>query len=354
MSLFLTILKIIGIVLLVILAVVLVVLLLLLFVPIRYYVNADIEETNLETEADKLKDRIQAKAGFHFLLHLIRGYIEYPKDMEFTVKVLFFKVFPGKNKDEDTTEEFEEELPYEMEEGFENQESGESESEQPGSDAETSKEESKDESQNEVQDETQNADIEDSDSSAENDDSNPDGAEPENDASSEEDFDDEEEEEKQSFLDVLKKIKDIVVQIIKTPQNVYQKIKCTISSIYAKIDMVKKTLENDIFKRAFNVSKKQVLRVLKMIIPRKCNINLRVGMSDPTATADIFAAYGILYPILAGKVYITPDFENPVIAGSVRIKGRIRLVTIVWAAAVLYFNKDVRKTIRRFKKILNS
>ncbi|WP_026494613.1 hypothetical protein [Butyrivibrio sp. WCD3002] len=353
MSLFLTILKIIGIVLLVILALLLIVLLLVLFVPIRYYVNADIEETNLETEVEKLKERIHAKAGFSFLLHLVRGYIEYPEDMEFTVKVLFFKVFPKKNKEDSTGKNnSKQELPYEMEEGFEDKESEGSDSEQEADNAsdasESDVDESKDEIQNEVQEESQNVDINDGVNCSENEDSKS-----ENEID-EDDFEDEEDDEKSGFIDVLRKIKDIVVAIIKAPQNVYQKIKCTISSIYAKIDMIKKTLENDIFKRAFKVSKKQILRVLKMVIPKKCSINLHIGMSDPTVTADILAAYGVLYPILAGKVFVTPDFEKPVLSGTVRIKGKIRLVTIVWAAAVFYFNKDIRKTLRRFKKIFNS
>ena len=77
-------------------------------------------------------------------------------------------------------------------------------------------------------------------------------------------------------------------------------------------------------------------------------------MEDPTVTADIFSAYGVLYPILAGRVYIQPEFERSVISGNVYIKGKIRILTILWAAGVLYFKKDVRKTIKRFKKILHS
>ena len=319
MATFLAVLKIIGIVLLVILAIVLVVLLLILFWPVRYYIDARVDETDLENESDKLKERIFAKAGFGWFCNLIRGYISYPDNTTYTVKVLFFMVFPGKEKTKEDENDENEELPTEMEEGFDE----ESEASAEESSTEESGEKTGEESGNETD---SDVDIDSEDFS----------------------------EEKKSFLDFLKSIQEIVVKIVKTPQNVFDKIKCTISSIYDKIDMIKKTLENDIFKRAFEITKKKLIKVLKMIMPKKLRADFLIGMSDPTQTADILAAYGILYPVLVNKVYITPDFERSVLKGELHVKGKIRLFGLLWAAAVLYFNKDVKKTIKRFKKIVKS
>ena len=91
---FLTVLKIIGIVLLWILLIVLFLILLVLFVPVRYKADVDIPETELDNGFDV--EKIQIKAGFSWLLHLLTGGIDYPASKEFTVKVFGIKVFPRK------------------------------------------------------------------------------------------------------------------------------------------------------------------------------------------------------------------------------------------------------------------
>ena len=346
MATFLSILKIIGIVLLVALAVLLVLILLVLFVPIRYAVDARIDETDFGKEADKLKDNIYAKASFHWLLYLVRGSIEYPDDLNFKVKVLFFQVFPSKKENKEVSGndlEDKKAIKAEMEDLGDLENKTDDQTKEEASEDKTSSD------QGSTNDESMNNDRELNEAFEKND--SGEGADDEE--PKEDDFDNEEEDDK-SFLDTLHNIFSILCDIVKIPQNVLKKIQCTISSIYAKINMIKNTLTNDIFKRAFEVTKKQVFRVLKMILPKKCKINLLVGMEDVAATADIFSAYGILYPLLVGKVYMQPDFERQVIGGNVYIRGRIRIFTIIWAAAVLYFNKDVKKTIRRFRKIMGS
>ena len=91
-----------------------------------------------------------------------------------------------------------------------------------------------------------------------------------------------------------------------------------------------------------------------MILPDKTDIDLLLGLEDPAITAQLMGLYGTLYPALYKKVRFRPDFENKVVKADVHLKGHVTIFTIVWAAAVCFFNKDVRKVIRRFKKIINS
>lgn len=350
MAIFLLVLKYIGITLLVILALMLLVLLLVLFVPVRYSVVGCVDRTDLETEKDELIKRVHLKASFHWLLYFVRGSFEYPAEESFSVKVLFFKIFPMKEKSGKASEEgsiesgdsegaieaFDDdsEKVTEMEDfsGLEDKETETSSGDEAQREAKQAEAEIKAEAELEAE---EAADSLPSDSAAEED----------------ADFEDEEE---GGFFSFLGKIFETICKIIKMPQVVFEKIQCTISSICAKIDMIKNTLNNDIFKRAFEVSKKQLRRVIKAILPKKFKTHIHLGMNDVATTADIFSAYGMMYPILAGKVYLTPDFENAVIEGDIDIKGRVRTITIIWAAAVVYFNKDIRKTVRRFKKIINS
>ncbi len=348
MLLFLSILKIIGIVLLVALGIVLLLLIILLFAPIRYKAYGCIDEKDPTADYSIIKDRIHLKAGFTYLCNIVRGGIDYPDLKEFTIKVLFFTVYPNRKSEnlKESSEEKEDhvDLPTEMEEGFDDAESktSDNEVEEHGKNDDSLEKSSE---VNDLENEISETDSENSAETDENEEYKETGETDEFDAGDENDI---------SFFEVVNGIFETISELIRIPQNVFSKIKCTISSICAKIDMIKNTIENDIFKRAFEVTKKQVLRVLRMIVPKKCRINILVGMDDPTATADIFAAYGIFYPILMNKVYMQPEFERSVIAGTVYIKGKIRLITILWAVAVLYFNKDVKKTFRRFKRIIKS
>ena len=316
----LTVLKIIGIVLLVILAVILLILLLVLFAPIFYRIDANVPETELDSGFDM--EKVYARISFSWLLFVIRGGLEFPKNKEFTLRVFGIKVLPKKEKPE--------------KEKPKKENKGEDKDEYKGEIEE--KTEKKEENKVDEKSETEETSSESSDVASEPETDTPvsDVAEP------------------RSFLDVLWNIIDKIDNILKTPLNVFEKIQYTISRVCDKIDMIKSTLENDIFKRAFELVKKKLIRIIKMILPDKCDVSIMFGSGDPAQTAEIMAGYGALYPIFYNKIRFQPDFERKVVMADAHIKGHITVFTIVYSAAVCYFNKDVKKTIRRFKKIMNS
>ena len=316
----LTVLKIIGIVLLVILAVILLILLLVLFAPIFYRIDANVPETELDNGFDM--EKVYARISFSWLLFVIRGGLEFPKNKEFTLRVFGIKVLPKKEKPE--------------KEKPKKENKGEDKDEDKGEIEE--KTEKKEENKVDEKSETEETSSESSDVTSE-----PETDIPESDVA-----------EPRSFLDVLWNIIDKIDNILKTPLNVFEKIQYTISRVCDKIDMIKSTLENDIFKRAFELVKKKLIRIIKTILPDKCDVSIMFGSGDPAQTAEIMAGYGALYPILYNKIRFQPDFERKVVMADAHIKGHITVFTIVYSAAVCYFNKDVKKTIRRFKKIMNS
>ena len=318
----LTVLKIIGIVLLVILAVVLVLLLLVLFAPIFYRIDANVPETELDNGFDM--EKVYAKISFSWLLFVIRGGIEFPKNKEFTLRVFGIKILPKKEKPEKEDKDKKEEK--ETSEKAEDKE-----------EAKDSEEKTADGNPTEELTATENDSAEES--------TDTDTAQEDNEA---------EDEEPKTFLDVLWNIIDKIDNILKTPLNVFEKIQYTISRVCGKIDMIKSTLENDIFKRAFELVKKKLIRIIRMILPDKCDISLLLGTGDPAQTAEIMGAYGALYPYLYRKIRFQPDFERKVVMTDAHLRGHITVFTIVYSAAVCYFNKDVKKTIKRFKKIINS
>ena len=318
----LTALKITGIVLLCILAFILFILLLILFVPIRYKVTGNVPDTELDNGFDV--ETITFSARFHWLLHIVSGGIEFPDDKEFKVKVFGITVFPRKEKEElDDEDEYEEakadeSLTADVSEG--------DKSEAVDTDNDTEGENASDE--NEI--------------------------ESDNDSNESSDINIEDEEDDKALIEILSDIFEKIGNILKTPLNVLRKIQYTISRACDKMDMIKTTLENDIFKRAYNLIKKKLIRLLKMILPDKTDIRVRFGTGDPADTAQVVAYYSAFYPFLYDKVRFEPDFDRKVVGTDVYLKGHITVFTVLYCVLVCYFNKDVKKVIKRFKKIFNS
>ncbi len=336
----LTVLKIIGIVLLVILGIILFLLLLVLFVPVLYRADVSVPQMEFGKPGEGFDvSKITAKSSFSWLGFVVRGGIGIPKNKEFTLRVFGIKVLPKKEKPP--------------------KEDKEKDKEEPGNASEPEKEEiqavaqesAKEDSAVAENDQEQNSETASQEEISESttDDLTTEGTQEEMPGDSDDDDD-----EPKSFLDVLWKIIDAIDNILKTPLNVFEKITCTISRVCDKIDMIKATLENEIFQRAYALVKKKLLRVLKMLAPDKCDIYLLLGTGDPASTAQLMALYGAMYPVLFKKVRFQPDFEKKVVESEIHIKGHATVFVVLWSAAVCFFNKDVKKTIRRFKKIINS
>ncbi len=348
----LTALKITGIVLLCILAFILFILLLILFVPIRYKVTGNVPDTELDNGFDV--EAITFSARFHWLLHIVSGGIEFPDDKEFKVKVFGITVFPGKEKEElDDEDEYEEakadeSLTADASEGDKSEvaEAVDTAEADVDSDATQNVDDDSD-SEKEADTDTAN-DTEGENASDENE------VESDNDSNESSDINIEDEEDDKALIEILSDIFEKIGNILKTPLNVLRKIQYTISRACDKMDMIKTTLENDIFKRAYNLVKKKLIRLLKMILPDKTDIRVRFGTGDPADTAQVVAYYSAFYPFLYDKVRFEPDFDRKVVGTDVYLKGHITVFTVLYCVLVCYFNKDVKKVIKRFKKIFNS
>lgn len=356
LSIVLTVLKVIGIVLLIILGIIILLLLLILFVPIRYRLDASCEEKLLDAENVDFTKGVTASFSFSYLLSLLNGGFSYPDRPYFRIRILFFELFStqaeGKTEERSDSE-------------------GINDSEEKGGSEETNIEAMEADSNLEDPDlEAKEEDIssENTESAAKEQDisceSKDVGAGAEIEAEQALDYSDncqsfEENNDEESgnipgFIGFIQSIIEKAKNFITTQQNVLNKIKCTISRVYGKINMIKSTLENDIFQRAFEKSKKHLGIILKSILPRKVVADILYGTGDPAMTAQIMGGLGIARALGFNKITLRPDFDRTVIQGDLHIKGRITLFRIVLSLAICYFNKDIRKTVKRFNKILNS
>ena len=135
-------------------------------------------------------------------------------------------------------------------------------------------------------------------------------------------------------------------------ENKFQKLKYTIQTICDKIKIVVEFLKEEAHKNTLSVLKKELIRLVLFLKPKKMNGKIRFGMDDPYTTGQILAVLSVLYPFYAESVEIYPEFEQKVLEGNISIRGKIRGIY----AAIVVFNiiisKDVRTTIKDIKALL--
>ena len=114
------------------------------------------------------------------------------------------------------------------------------------------------------------------------------------------------------------------------------------------IPMAMRELEST--KAALLTCKKQLLRIWQDIKPRKFQVNLHIGSEDPASMGDIMGIWGMLYPIHEGHIALCPDFEHSVFEGDFYCKGRITLFVYVKILLIIYFDKNIRRFMKRLMR----
>lgn len=137
----------------------------------------------------------------------------------------------------------------------------------------------------------------------------------------------------------------------------FKNIRYTIAKICDKIKHIVNNIQyyteiirSETFGRAFKVCSGQVFSLLKHILPGKVEGSLHIGTGDPASTGQVLAVYGMLYPFIGNHIDIQPDFEQQIIEGELLIKGRITVCKALKTAWIIYFNKDLRRLIKLFKR----
>ena len=309
--LILNILKIAGLILLFLILFLLLVLFLILFVPIRYRIRAQRDARTAQ------EIPVDAKIKVTWLLHAVSAAFHYPAEAYLRVKVLGITIFRSDQKKEDKKKETKKKTPekeaaasVQKPEEKSAEETIRKEEEKPPKAADTSGDEKK-------------IDLNPEQASG--------GAS---------------KEEKRTIAGFFGSLFRILRNIKNTILKIYDKIKHIVRNIRYYLAVIK----SETFQRAYKVCSTQIVRLLKGILPKKLEGTLRIGTGDPASTGQVMAVYGILYPLLGDNIAITPDFEEPVIEGRLNIKGKITVFCILKTAWIIYFNKDLRRVMKLFKR----
>ena len=308
MSIFLLILKIIGILLLSIISLLLIIIALILFVPIRYRIIAN-----------KFEDSdFYAEIKLTWLLHFINILIKYTDDLYYRVRVI---LIPIKKSD--------------------NLKKHKNNSKKTKPDPNDTK--SIDEGEN-ISDKSVNEDISDNEISKDKE---------EIVSTSDLDENDDDNIKFDENKGIIYKIRFVLTKFFEFLFNIKEKLNeayNTVVNIVKDIDYYINALKDERNKKVISLCLSQASSIINNIKPKVFNGNLTIGIDDPYTMGQILSIYGILFPIIHDKITINPVYDKEVIEGDLYIKGRISVFVLIRAAIKIYFNRDYKRMIKIFKK----
>jgi hypothetical protein len=136
-------------------------------------------------------------------------------------------------------------------------------------------------------------------------------------------------------------------------EKINEKMEYTYEQICDKIDLVSEGkekisqfIDDETHREAYNVLVKGLKKMLPAVKPTKIVGNLKVGFEDPRTTGLFVAGASLLFPYANGNANLEADFEEKVLEGDLRIKGKLRLGTLAWFATKMAINKNVHITIK--------
>lgn len=160
------------------------------------------------------------------------------------------------------------------------------------------------------------------------------------------------------------RIREILSKMIRFPGEMWNKLISFVKNINKKIRHIKKTvsgitdklgwwkafLTNERTKAAFALVWKDAKGLVHHILPTQVEGQVTFGCEDPSVTGAALAVLGMSFPFHKNRIQINPlfDGENQLI-GNVFLKGRIYGIVFVKTAIEIYFNKNIKYVINRWK-----
>ena len=103
------------------------------------------------------------------------------------------------------------------------------------------------------------------------------------------------------------------------------------------------------FCRAWKKVKKELLRVVRHMRPKRLEADLHIGLENPADMGKVTAIAGMLYPVYTDHIRFRPDFEQQALEGKVSLRGRLRFGTLGLAGLRVVLDQDVKRVIKEVK-----
>ncbi len=145
-------------------------------------------------------------------------------------------------------------------------------------------------------------------------------------------------------------LKSPIYYIKKAFENFKHKIIAKIKLLYKEFNFYKKLLFHEDTQKLLSTFKKQLLKILKVIIPKKGRCNIEYGMDSPDTTAYIFGVYSLLFFKKTKRYVVIPNFDQKCLEGDFEIKGYFNIFSILIKALPIILSKKLRLTKARIDR----
>lgn len=122
--------------------------------------------------------------------------------------------------------------------------------------------------------------------------------------------------------------------------------------ISKKKDRLIRLYENENTGMAVTKAKVLLEKILRHILPKKVSGELSMGFESPDITGKVYSIYSLIDGYLNTDLIVTPDFDNEVFCGKMKIYGIIIPIYVILYALRFICDRHIKITIGRAKKIL--
>ena len=127
-------------------------------------------------------------------------------------------------------------------------------------------------------------------------------------------------------------------------------IRYTLQKIRNNVDWWKSFLEHPRVKAAVSLVWKHTKFLLKHIFPTRTEGKITFSSEDPAVSGMVLAVLGMTIPFHKNCIEILPLFNGEnYLRGNISVRGRIYGFVFVRAAVVIYFDKNIKYVIKRWK-----
>lgn len=148
----------------------------------------------------------------------------------------------------------------------------------------------------------------------------------------------------------VRRIRDRIVNVVRSIRSGVCKIRRTFDRIRSQASWWRTFLEHPRVKAAGILVWKHAKFLLKHVFPTRIEGQVTFSFEDPALTGMVLAVLGMAIPFHKNRIQINPQFDGVNgLQGNISAGGRIYGFVFVRAALVIYFDKNIKYVIKRWK-----
>lgn len=137
----------------------------------------------------------------------------------------------------------------------------------------------------------------------------------------------------------------------KKPKKIqFQQIGKRIKEIKEKIKHIKEMASDQRIHRAILLLIDGAWKMVRHSLPRKIKGRAKFGFEDPSTTGQILTYVSLLYPCYVKSVELVPMFTEKVIDLDLYFRGRVRLFSLIWICVKIWFDRNFRYLYKKVRK----